>query len=165
MSILTFSSGILGKVSKLGISGDFNLYQDTDPKRTEDIFKSWVLYHCPSGIKTPAHSSDLSSIEHVLDYLQQNLHEHQISKKQDLRKYLVEEWTKIDRSFCKKVIQFMPNKLREVIKKQGWPNKILIQPSPWTQRTVRRFSFVSNAQNSFPTISEICIPEEKGTCA
>ncbi|GFV54542.1 transposable element Tcb1 transposase [Trichonephila clavipes] len=112
--------------SKLGISGHFKLYQDNDPKHTADICKLWVLYHCPSVIKTPAQSPDLNPIEHVWDYLQQKLYEHQISKKQELRKYLVEEWTKIARSFCKKLIQSMPNRLRRGHKKQGWPNKILI---------------------------------------
>ncbi|GFX82075.1 transposable element Tcb1 transposase [Trichonephila clavipes] len=82
--------------SKLRISGHFNLYQDNDPKHTADICKLWVLYHCPSVIKTPA---DLNTIEHLWDYLQQKLYEHKISNKQDFRKYVVEEWTKIDRWF------------------------------------------------------------------
>ncbi|GFS99955.1 transposable element Tcb1 transposase [Trichonephila clavipes] len=72
--------------SKLGISGHFKLYQDNEPKHTTDIFKLWVLYHCPSVIKTPAHSSDLNPIEHVWDYLQQKLYEHQISNKQDFER-------------------------------------------------------------------------------
>ncbi|GFU92514.1 RNase H domain-containing protein [Trichonephila clavipes] len=101
--------------------GNFKLYQDNDPKRTADICKLWILYHCPSVTKTPAQSPELNPIEHVWDYLQQNLHEHQISNKQDLRKYVVEEWTKIDTSFCKKFIQSMPNRLQEIIKSKGGP--------------------------------------------
>ncbi|GFW59407.1 DDE_3 domain-containing protein [Trichonephila clavipes] len=66
-------------VSKLGILGHFKLYQDSDPKHTADICKLWVLHHCPNVIKTPAQSPDLNPIEHVWDYLQQKLYEHQIS--------------------------------------------------------------------------------------
>ncbi|GFU21674.1 transposable element Tcb1 transposase [Trichonephila clavipes] len=85
--------------SKLGISGHFKVYQDNVPKHTADICLLCVLYYCPSIIKTPAQSLDLNTIEHVWDYLQQKLHEHQISNKQDFRKYVVEKLTKIDRSF------------------------------------------------------------------
>ncbi|GFU39304.1 putative LOC100569746 [Trichonephila clavipes] len=72
-----------------------------------------VLYHCPSVSKTPAQNPDLNPIEHMWYYLQQKLYEHQISNQQDLGKNMVEEWTKIDRFFCKKLIQSMPNRLRE----------------------------------------------------
>ncbi|GFV66641.1 transposable element Tcb1 transposase [Trichonephila clavipes] len=65
---------------KLEISEHFKLYQDNDPKHTADIFKLWVLYHCPSVIKTPAQSPDLNLIEHEWDYLPQKLYE-QISNK------------------------------------------------------------------------------------
>ncbi|GFW41882.1 transposable element Tcb1 transposase [Trichonephila clavipes] len=128
MSLTLFSLAILKRnlkqsASKLGSSGHFKLYQDNDPKHTADIFKLWVFYHCPSVIKTPAHSPDLNPIENMWDYLQLKLYEHQISNKQDLRKYLVEEWTKIDRSFCKKLIQCMPNRLLEVIKRKGGPTR------------------------------------------
>ncbi|GFW90727.1 transposable element Tcb1 transposase [Trichonephila clavipes] len=78
-------------VSKLGISGYFKLYQDNDPKYTADIFMLWGLYQCPVVINALAQSLDLNPIEHVWDYLQQKLYEHQISNKLDLRKYLVEE--------------------------------------------------------------------------
>ncbi|GFW61076.1 transposable element Tcb2 transposase [Trichonephila clavipes] len=81
--------------SKLGISGHFKLYQDNDPKHTADFNKLGILYHCPCVIKTPAQSPGLSPIEHVWDYLLQKLYEHQIYNKQDLRKYLVEDWIKI----------------------------------------------------------------------
>ncbi|GFY17080.1 transposable element Tc1 transposase [Trichonephila clavipes] len=54
--------------SKLGISGYFKLYQDNNLKYTADIFKLWVLYHCPSVINIPAQSPDLNPIEHVRDY-------------------------------------------------------------------------------------------------
>ncbi|GFY22129.1 transposable element Tcb1 transposase [Trichonephila clavipes] len=59
--------------SKLGISGHFKLYQDKDSKHTADICKLWVLYHCPSVIKTHAPSPNLNPIEHVWDYSQQKL--------------------------------------------------------------------------------------------
>ncbi|GFS72908.1 transposable element Tcb1 transposase [Trichonephila clavipes] len=59
--------------SKLGISGHFKLYQDNVPKHTADICLLYVLYYCPSVIKTPARRPDLNTIKHVWDYLQQKL--------------------------------------------------------------------------------------------
>ena len=108
---------------KLGISSNFKLYQDNDPKHTADICKLWVLYHCPGAIKTPAQSPDLNPIEHVWDYLQQKLNEHHISNKQELRKHFIEEWGKIDRKFCSKLVESVPNRLREVIKCKGGPTR------------------------------------------
>ncbi|GBO05172.1 hypothetical protein AVEN_45367-1 [Araneus ventricosus] len=59
--------------SNLGISRHFKLYQDNDPKHTADICKLWVLYHCPSVIKTPAQNPELNPIENGWDYLQQKI--------------------------------------------------------------------------------------------
>ncbi|GFX04140.1 transposable element Tcb1 transposase [Trichonephila clavipes] len=109
--------------SKLGILEHFKLYQDNDPKHPADVYKLWVLYHCPSVFKTLLRCPDLNPIEHVWDYLQQKLYEHQISNKQDLRKHLVENRTKIDGSFCKILIQSMPNRLQEVMKNKGPPTR------------------------------------------
>ncbi|GFT31727.1 transposable element Tcb1 transposase [Trichonephila clavipes] len=99
----------------------------------------WVLYHCPSVIKSPAQSPDINPIEHVWDYLQQKLYEHQISNKQDLGKYLVEEWTKIDRSFCKKLIQSMPSRLREQARKQ-WKRARTESAHSITSRSLKKVS-------------------------
>ncbi|GBM91397.1 hypothetical protein AVEN_204270-1 [Araneus ventricosus] len=93
----------------LGISRHFKLYQDNDPKHSADICKLWVLYHCPVVIKTPAESPDINPIEHVWDYLQQKINEHNISNKQELRKHLIEEWAKINGSFCAKLMKSMSN--------------------------------------------------------
>ncbi|GBM62076.1 hypothetical protein AVEN_207296-1 [Araneus ventricosus] len=105
--------------SNLGISRHFKLYQDNDPKHTADICKLWVLCHCPGAIKTPAQSPDLNPFEHVRVYLQQKINEHNISNKQELRKHLIEEWVKINLSFCSKLIKSMSNRQREIIKCKG----------------------------------------------
>ncbi|GBO04219.1 hypothetical protein AVEN_54988-1 [Araneus ventricosus] len=95
--------------SNLGISRHFKFYQDNDAKHTADICKLWVLYHSPGVIKTTDQSPDINPIEHVWDYLQQKINEHNISNKQELRKHLIEEWAKISGSFCAKLIKFMSN--------------------------------------------------------
>ncbi|GBM10788.1 Transposable element Tcb1 transposase [Araneus ventricosus] len=109
--------------SNLGISRHFKLYQDNEKKHIADICKLWGLYHCPGVIKTPAQSPDLNPIEHVWDYLQQKINEHNISNKQELRKHLIEESAKINGSFSAKLIKSMSNRLREVIKCKGGPTR------------------------------------------
>ncbi|GBM33296.1 hypothetical protein AVEN_101629-1 [Araneus ventricosus] len=109
--------------SNLGISRHFKFYQDNDTKDTADICKLSVLYHCPGVIKTTAQSPDINFIEHVWDYLQQKINEHNISKKQELRKHLIEEWAKISGSFCSKLIKSISNQLREVTKCKGGPTR------------------------------------------
>ncbi|GBM58842.1 hypothetical protein AVEN_206021-1 [Araneus ventricosus] len=109
--------------SNLGISGHFKLHQDNDPKHTADIYKLWVLYHCPGVIKIPVQSPNLNPIEHVWDYLQQKINEHNISNKQELRKLLIEEWAKINGSFFAKLIKSMSNRLLEVIKCKSGPTR------------------------------------------
>ncbi|GFX98037.1 transposable element Tcb2 transposase [Trichonephila clavipes] len=48
---------LMQSVCRLGISEHVKLYLDNDPKHTADICKLWILYHCPSVIKTPALNS------------------------------------------------------------------------------------------------------------
>ncbi|GBN92249.1 hypothetical protein AVEN_265349-1 [Araneus ventricosus] len=109
--------------SNLEISRHFKLYQNNDTKHTADICKLWVLYHCPGVIETTAESPDINPIEHVWDYLQQKINEHNISNKQKLRKHLIEEWAEINGSSCAKLIKSMSNRLREVIKCKGGPTR------------------------------------------
>ncbi|GBO40440.1 Transposable element Tcb1 transposase [Araneus ventricosus] len=110
-------------VRNLGISRHFKLCQYNEKKHTADICKLWVLYHCPGVIKAPAQSPDLNPIEHVWDYLQQKINEHNISNKQELRKHLIEESAKINGSFSAKLIKCMSNRLREVMKCKGCPTR------------------------------------------
>ncbi|GFX31127.1 transposable element Tcb1 transposase [Trichonephila clavipes] len=117
--------------SKLGICGYFKLYQGhylgtVGYLGTRDILQIFAS----NGSSTTVLQS-LKLLPKVQTLIPLNMcemicsknYEHQITIKQDLRKYLVEEWTKIDGSFCKKLIQSMPNRLREVIKGKEGPTR------------------------------------------
>ncbi|GBL72282.1 Proclotting enzyme [Araneus ventricosus] len=98
---------------KMGISANFKLYQDNDPKHTSHICRLWALYHCPMVIKTPAQSPDLNPIEHLWANIQQRLHENNITSKNILKEKLIEAWRNIDPNTCKKLVNSMPSRLKE----------------------------------------------------
>ncbi|GBO45166.1 hypothetical protein AVEN_62606-1 [Araneus ventricosus] len=105
--------------SNLRISRHFKLHQDNDPKHTADICKLCVLYDCPGVIKTPVQSPDFNPIEHVWDYLQKKINEHNISNKQGVKKTSDRRVGQTQRIICAKLIKSMSNLLREVIKCKG----------------------------------------------
>ncbi|GBN77235.1 Transposable element Tcb1 transposase [Araneus ventricosus] len=108
---------------KMEILANFKLYQDNHPKHTSHICRLWALYHCPMVIKTPAQSPDLNPIEHLWDNIQQCLHENNITSKNILKEKLIEAWRNIDPNTCKKLVNSMPSRLKEVIKNKGRPTK------------------------------------------
>ncbi|GBN72726.1 hypothetical protein AVEN_245191-1 [Araneus ventricosus] len=107
----------------MGILANFKLYQDNDPKHTSHICRLWALYHCPMAIKTPAQSPDLNPLEHLWDNIQQRLHESNITSKNILKEKLIEAWRYIDPNTCKKLVNSVPSRLKEVIKNKGRPTK------------------------------------------
>lgn len=103
----------------------FTLYQSKHLKHSAEIRKLWVLYHCPVIIKTTAQNSDLNPIEHVWDYFQPRISEYEMYIMKDLRKHLVHEWSKIDTSFCTKLVKWLTKPTTRVHNVQMWTNKIL----------------------------------------
>ncbi|GBL83048.1 hypothetical protein AVEN_165281-1 [Araneus ventricosus] len=116
------------------ISRHFKLQQDNDPKHTADIYKlckylcntsNMYLYHCPGVIKTPVQCAGLNPIEHVWDYLQQKINEHNISNKQGVKKTSDRRVGQNQRIILYKIDQIHVKSTERGHKVQGWPNKIL----------------------------------------
>lgn len=103
----------------LGIGATFQFYQDNDPKHSAANTRLWLLYNCPRVIKTPAQSPDLNPIEHLWDHLERKLRQRHFTNKNQMEKVLMEEWYNIDMSITQKLVQSMPGRLKEVIRRKG----------------------------------------------
>lgn len=110
-------------VDKLTLRSDWRFYQDNDPKHKAYKVRSWLLYNCPHVIETPPQSPDINPIENLWNYLDAKVREHEISSKTELKSALLEEWEKIPPSFCEKLVQSMPNRLKMIVKNNGLHTK------------------------------------------
>lgn len=116
-------SNLLQSADKLGIRRDFRFYQDNDPKHKSGIVQSWLIWNCPHLMAPPAQSPDLNVIENLWAILDQNVRNHQISNKNDLKNALKEEWAKITPQTTRKLVESMPNRLKAVIDQKGGHTK------------------------------------------
>lgn len=110
-------------VQKLGLSDRWKFYQDNDPKHKAYWVRSWLLYNCPHVMETPPQSPDINPIENLWEHLNKNIRKHVISHKTDLKRILLEEWNKIEPTFCTKLVQSLPSRLKMVLKNKGLHTK------------------------------------------
>ena len=106
---------------KIDLGNDFWFQQDNDPKHTAHNTKLWLLYNVKKQLCTPPQSPDLNPIEHLWDLLEKKIRLHQISSKQMLKEVLLREWENISPIDTLKLVQSMPKRLAEVIKRSGYP--------------------------------------------
>lgn len=107
----------------LGLEGNFQFYQDNDPKHKSFLIREWMLYNCPKVIETPPQSPDLNVIEHLWDFLDDRIRQHRISSRNHLKQVILEEWAKIPSEFTKKLVESMPRRLSAVRVAKGLHTK------------------------------------------
>ncbi|GBM49407.1 Transposable element Tc1 transposase [Araneus ventricosus] len=61
-----------------GIGNTFVFHQDNDPKHMAHNIRLRCLSNCPQNLKTPPHSPDLNSIEHMWRELEVRVRKHDI---------------------------------------------------------------------------------------
>lgn len=104
---------------KMGMSASYAFQQDNDPKHTAAINKHWLIWNVPKQLKTPAQSPDLNPIEHLWGILKRNVHQHNVSSKNELKRVVSEEWGKISTETCCKLVQSMGQRCKAIIKAKG----------------------------------------------
>ncbi|GFX40025.1 transposable element Tcb1 transposase [Trichonephila clavipes] len=105
----------------LNLRDDFWFQQDNDPKHSAHNVKFWLLYNIKNQLRSPPQSPDLNSIEHLWDLLERITHQHHITSKEMLKRVIVTEWNTISSEETSKLVQSMPKRLTEVLRRKGYP--------------------------------------------
>lgn len=97
----------------------FRFQQDNAKPHTAKITQAWFRTNHINPLPWPARSPDLSPIENLWRYLKRKLNKRRPRTVDSLRQYLFEEWERIPVEKVKSLVESMPKRLNEVIKKKG----------------------------------------------
>lgn len=94
---------------------------DNDPKHKAKSTMEWLENNEIFVLDWPAQSPDLNPIEHLWNELDRRIknQERVPSNMQELWEAIEEEWDKIEPDFCMKLIETMPERVKDVLKAKG----------------------------------------------
>ena len=109
------------------VGPDFVFQQDNAPVHTALAVKSFLQnpqdYGYPFGnfttLEWPAQSPDLSPIENLWEMMDLEVHSRPIHSIGDLFDCIVTAWEHFQQDVCRKLVDTMQNRLREVIQRRG----------------------------------------------
>ena len=95
--------------------------QDNDPKHTSKLARAWFSNNNIDVLEWPSQSPDLNPIEHLWSEVKNQLRKlpEQITSKEDLWDKLQDIWNNIKTEKCIKLIETIPERIRDVIKAKG----------------------------------------------
>ncbi|GFX28863.1 transposable element Tcb1 transposase [Trichonephila clavipes] len=105
----------------LNLGDNFWFQQDNDPKHTPHNVKLWLLYNIKNHLRSPPQSPDLNPIEHLWDLLERKIRQRHSTSKEMLKREIVTEWNTISSEETSKLVQSMPKRLTEVLRRKGYP--------------------------------------------
>ena len=94
--------------------------QDNDPRHTAAINKEWLIWNVPKQLRTPPQSADLNPIEHIWAFLKRRVYKRNVSPRDELKQFLIEEWTQISPARCHQLVMSMQRRCQAVIKYKGY---------------------------------------------
>lgn len=114
----TFLKNLKATAQKLGVSDDFYFQQDNNPKHTAYIVRLWLLYHGRNQLHTSSQCSYFKHNRTFVGFTQTDNQGNTIISKDMLKSVMIEERNKIITKDASRLVESMPNRLREVIKKK-----------------------------------------------
>lgn len=95
--------------------------QDNAPSHTSKSTKEWLKREKIDVLPWPSRSPDLNPIENLWGYLSRQVYENnkQYHSTYELEMAIMEKWDNIPESFLKKLINSMPNRVFQVIQRNG----------------------------------------------
>ncbi len=97
--------------------------QDNDPKHTAKITKEWLHNNSVTVLEWPSQSPDLNPIEHLWRDLKMAVHQRLPSNLTELERICKEEWQRIPKSRCEKLVASFPKRLMAVLNQKGASTK------------------------------------------
>ncbi|KAL0184889.1 hypothetical protein M9458_020585 [Cirrhinus mrigala] len=99
---------LLQSAQDLRLGRRFTFQQDNDPKHTAKITKEWLHNNSVTVLEWPSRSPDLNPVEHLWRDLKMAVHQHLPSNLTELERICKEEWQRIPKSRCEKLVSSYP---------------------------------------------------------
>ncbi len=110
---------LLQSAQDLRLGRRFTFQQDNDPKHTAKITKEWLHNNSVTVLEWPSQSPDLNPIEHLWRDLKMAVHQRLPSNLTELERICKEEWQRIPKSRCEKLVASFPKRLMAVLNQKG----------------------------------------------
>ena len=110
---------LLQSAQDLRLGRRFTFQQDNDPKHTAKITKEWLRNKSVTILDWPSQSPDLNPIEHLWRDLKMAVHQRSPSNLTELERICKEEWQRIPKSRCEKLVASFPRRLMAVLAQKG----------------------------------------------
>ncbi len=114
---------LLQSAQDLRLGWRFTFQQDNDPKHTAKITKEWLHNNSVTVLEWPSQSPDLNPIEHLWRDLKMAVHQRLPSNLTELERICKEEWQRIPKSRCEKLVASFPKRLMAVLNQKGASTK------------------------------------------
>ncbi len=114
---------LLQSAQDLRLGRRFTFQQDNDPKHTAKITKAWLHNNSVTVLEWPSQSPDLNPIEHLWRDLKMAVHQRLPSNLTELERICKEEWQRIPKSRCEKLVASFPKRHMAVLNQKGASTK------------------------------------------
>ncbi|KAG2457009.1 TC1A transposase, partial [Polypterus senegalus] len=114
---------LLQSALDLRLGQRFIFQQDNDPKHTAKISKEWLQDNSVNVLECPSQSPDLNPIEHLWRDLKMAVHQCFPSNLMELERCCKEEWVKLAKDICAKLVASYSKRLEAVIAAKGASTK------------------------------------------
>ncbi len=114
---------LLQSAQDLRLGRRFTFQQDNDHKHTAKITKEWLHNNSVTVLEWPSQSPDLNPIEHLWRDLKMAVHQRLPSNLTELERICKEEWQRIPKSRCEKLVASFPKRLMAVLNQKGASTK------------------------------------------
>ena len=111
----TLNEKLVKSTQELRLGQRFTFQQDNEPKHTAKTTQDWLRDNFVNVLEFPSQSPDLNPIRHLWRDLIIAVHRLSPSNLMELERICREEWQKIPKSRCAKLVASYPRRLDAVI--------------------------------------------------